>query len=147
MSKQSPIIGMLKRYCDLLVSTGTETVPHTGKVIWTGLVKQMEYVRVCEQIQRLRAEASGWQPIETAPKDGSWVLLSGGRQSDPTWYDQGDVTWPSAAVCRWCDEFESWKMGVVWDGDLRSNYDDPTHWIPLPAPPAVNQSLTTEVKR
>lgn len=59
MSKQSPIIEILKRYCDLLVYTGTETVPHTGEVLWTGLGKQMEYVRVCEQIQRLCADAPG----------------------------------------------------------------------------------------
>jgi hypothetical protein len=35
----------------------------------------------------------------------------------------------------------------VWGGDLRSYYKAPTHWMPLPAPPAVKESLTGEGER
>jgi len=56
----------------------------------------------------------GWQPIETAPRDGTPVL----------------AYWPGEAA----------MFGVVmWDGDdwRESEYvwRYPTHWMPLPQPP------------
>jgi hypothetical protein len=125
MSKQSAIIEILNRYCDLLVSTGTETVTHTGKVIWTGLVKQMEYVRVCEQIQRLRAEASGWQPIETAPKDGTWFLATADGFVD---------------FCAWHKTPHVPLYGFHFHSCDPEDAEEchPTHWMPLPAPPATD---------
>lgn len=121
MSKQIPIIEMLNRYCDLLVSTGTETVPHTGEVIWTGLVKQMEYVRVCEQIQRLRAGESDWQPIETAPESTRILVREGDDIYAAELYQSpyGARVWSS-----YCGQ------PVVYP-------PEPDHWMPLPAPPNV----------
>jgi hypothetical protein len=54
-----------------------------------------------------------WQPIETAPKDGIWVLL----YSPPGGFSVARY-WPSFGF-----------RGGFWDGDA-------THWMPLPAPPA-----------
>lgn len=70
--------------------------------------------------------AGGWMPIETAPKDGTWVLL---RSVGP---DSGCVvaSWDSD----WCDGW--W---VCDDGkcaiDLPLRGPDPTHWQPLPQAP------------
>jgi hypothetical protein len=69
---------------------------------------------------------SEWQPIDTAPKDGSNVLvcIAGltGSQGEAFWY-QGD-------------EYASgW---ITWDGanHTRTFYTTPpTHWMPLPEPP------------
>lgn len=58
-----------------------------------------------------------WQPIETAPKDGTDILG----------WDGGDIT-----VCRFSRG--SWELSVTgWyaeDSDF-----DPTHWMNLPEPP------------
>ncbi len=68
-----------------------------------------------------------WQKIETAPKDGSYVLASG-------WdYNRSGGT-RHYAVVRWSDG--GWR-----EGELPWANDDEgllylTHWMPLPAPPA-----------
>lgn len=60
-----------------------------------------------------------WLPIETAPKDGTWVLLYHKYARISDWYFDG-VTWTN-------DHIE-WRPD-----DHRST--NPTHWQPLPAPP------------
>jgi hypothetical protein len=64
----------------------------------------------------------GWQPIETAPRDGEHVLLFGILKHDQAnigfWYD-GE--WWS-----WCHP----RLPMGPGGN-------PTHWQPLPAPPAA----------
>jgi len=65
-----------------------------------------------------------WQPIETAPKDGQTIdLWSGnGRYADCKWHPtRGFVHW-------WVDGFDTFE----W---VRLDYP-PTHWMPLPPPPA-----------
>ena len=63
---------------------------------------------------------SDWQPIETAPMDGTEVLLFGDR-------------FDSAYLCAFHDG--EWKYAGrypdCWDGGIVN----PTHWMPLPAPP------------
>ena len=61
---------------------------------------------------------SEWKPIETAPKDGTKVLLW--REGNPT----GE--WPFMA---------SWERGmwaIYIDGQVIRT---PTHWMSLPEPP------------
>ena len=60
---------------------------------------------------------SEWQPIETAPRDGTRVML--------------------------IDTFDQWHYIGRWNADLgdqgfwedMSEYALPTHWMPLPAAP------------
>jgi hypothetical protein len=70
-----------------------------------------------------------WQPIETAPKDGTRVMLYRPGQ-DPVF-----GRWNS-------DRFAS-KPKPFWDHDLirlhgmlDARKNPPTHWQPLPDPPA-----------
>lgn len=57
-----------------------------------------------------------WRPIETAPKDGVFVLITDGDVVQIGYYEDHLMAWRSdAAQCR------------LWS--------DPTHWQPLPAPP------------
>lgn len=62
---------------------------------------------------------SGWQPIETAPKDGNPLLLG--------WYE----TWPKL----------EWRCEVkpAGNGDVAKrnvwHHGNATHWMPLPLPP------------
>ena len=70
-----------------------------------------------------------WMPIETAPKDGTEVQL---------W---GDEDWIPKA--RWLHVHGGWYV-EYWDADWRSYSDsavyNPTHWMPLPAPPQESEN-------
>jgi hypothetical protein len=73
----------------------------------------------------LRADFRGlqmdWQPIETAPKDGTVVLLAGCRK-------------PVAAA--WLeDEIDYWHVDDNKRGPFALRGPGPTHWMPFPAPP------------
>ena len=70
---------------------------------------------------------SDWQPIETAPKDGTRVLI----------YVEGFI-----AVCEMCEEPDGsrrWICGETTRLDGRVERVQlnacATHWMPLPAPP------------
>lgn len=72
-----------------------------------------------------------WQPIETAPQDGTWLLaIMAGTHPDL----QAPYT---PAVVRWLndDDFVGWTMDDEVDGTMR--FWKPTHWMPLPTPPAA----------
>ena len=66
--------------------------------------------------------ASGWQPIETAPKSGEHILL----------VSKGGAVW----LGHWRDADTPPRWGAGW---TRFNCADlgwePTHWMPLPSPP------------
>ena len=66
-----------------------------------------------------------WRPIETAPMDGTIIDLwsQSGRQAD----------------CKWDTSWTFWGMGgfdtMDWVGI--PEWEKPTHWMPLPDPPAA----------
>ena len=68
-------------------------------------------------------EREGWQPIETAPKDGTEVLLAGVCVKPSI-----DAGLPTVVKAHWT-AFNG--GGWVWHG-AASHF---THWRPLPAPP------------
>ena len=62
--------------------------------------------------------ADSWQPISTAPKDGTWILVF------------------QPARGPWRDRIKEVRGGHVasrhgWGDDY------PTHWLPLPEPPSM----------
>jgi hypothetical protein len=67
-----------------------------------------------------RREAARWQPIETAPKDCE-VLLYGPTQFGGKGIVQG--AWNRGGAMH----MEHWMGGIY----------EPTHWMPLPSPPAL----------
>lgn len=67
------------------------------------------------------AEVRQWQPIETAPKDGTPVLLAGCRKP---------------VVAAWLeDEIDWWHVDDNKRGPFALRGPGPTHWMPLPAAP------------
>jgi len=87
------------------------------------------------------AMAQLWQPIETAPKDGTWVLL---RSGDIDYGWDGD-TKPPAVVGQYVVSEDPEEASGGWqfawyDSGVYGEYDNPTHWMPLPAPPIEVQS-------
>jgi hypothetical protein len=59
-----------------------------------------------------------WQPISTAPKDGSFILI----------FEADDGTTGTVRVARWRDD----TIPTGWTGSEHA----PSHWLPLPQPPA-----------
>lgn len=73
-----------------------------------------------------------WRPIETAPKDGTEVLLyfekgftEKGRWVDRETREYGKVT----------HRIEKWSWGSGVFGSLLGNEPEPTHWMPIPSGP------------
>lgn len=64
--------------------------------------------------------ADDWWDIETAPKDGTPVLLIA-RKGNP-WVDE------------WSKDFEGWFFCDQWETPI-----EPTHWMPLPDPPGERE--------
>lgn len=73
-----------------------------------------------------------WQPIETAPKDGTWFMAWDGEEVLP--------------IC-WVDDLNSWEPSYrgwacadkYWGGTLYEGYNEvkrqPTHWQVTLEPP------------
>lgn len=97
-----------------------------GPAICSVCAKELHAFKDSE-IERLRARvaeleaAQTWQPIDTAPKDGTEIVVfaPGNRDGFPE---------PLPDIVSLC----------AWHGDAGFCVDElrqPTHWMPLPAPP------------
>ena len=78
-----------------------------------------------EENERLKADAGliEWQPIETAPKDGTDILV---------------MTGETMHVVRWINihgDFDYWAVDDNKHGPFTLRGKAPTHWIQLPEPP------------
>ncbi len=68
-----------------------------------------------------------WQPIKTAPKDGTWVVLY--CSSNDTFYF--DVEYRNGAWYEWDGYIGSWTKIPVWI--------KPTHWMIVTRPNGDNE--------
>lgn len=66
------------------------------------------------------AEPPAWQPIETAPRDGTKILV---------YIQSASLDW--RIVARAFDEHDGWYS------DPGKHHVRPTHWMPLPDPPSA----------
>lgn len=73
---------------------------------------------------------SEWQPIETAPKDGRWVLIYGGKSI----HDPQDGSRTFECICDTVIQAFLNSSGK-WEGMVDGWTYTPTHWRPLPPPP------------
>ncbi|QQP96528.1 hypothetical protein [Lysobacter enzymogenes] len=99
-----------------------------------------DYVAIYREMQRRMGD--GWQPIETAPKDGTWVLLCGG-EADEAYCEQTNrpVTAHWVAPDPEYPELVAYPhanfWGVAfWDGSWYTQYVGATHWCPINPPQA-----------
>ena len=66
-----------------------------------------------------KAEAPQWQPIESAPKDGSRIIV----------YCANDLMPP--AIVYWFDEH--WRISANYvEGNGFARYNEPTYWCEIP---------------
>ena len=82
------------------------------------LEQAKEINRLLEEITRLRA-ATAWQPIETAPRDGTTVLL---------WLVDGQMMIDGEYAIQGFHSARAWRTEFHVTAE-------PTHWQPLPTPP------------
>jgi hypothetical protein len=82
--------------------------------------------------------ASSWQPIETAPKDGTTIdLWLGNHRVADAWWGRPEHS--CGEMGRHCDNHPSYDgwcdvFGYVTGPDGHES-GEPSHWQPLPAPP------------
>ena len=66
-----------------------------------------------------------WQPIETAPKDGTPILT----------YSCGCSYQNEAMLVVWWSDEKSERSGYGWEAYEVSHMIAPDYWMPLPNPP------------
>ena len=78
-----------------------------------------------------------WEPIETAPKDGTRVLIvDGDGNIDLCGYQESFYT--RQEFVRKAKDGDVYKTITEEDGYWESEITfSPTHWMPLPNPPAA----------
>lgn len=128
----------------ILLEHGLITKPRPGRYDASLTKKGKRYARALHEaginLRSFRTQApDSWRPIETAPKDGTPVYL-----------------FPSYSVATWDLGAQDWLLFVVplnndrtvaddWSVQPSLMYevtggllgDEPTHWMPLPAAPAL----------
>lgn len=83
--------------------------------------------------EEVTESANGWLPIETAPKDGTWIFVLG-------------KTWRYPTVAHWHEGHSQWfdvsESGSFddWPHDFEKDEKDflitnVVYWMPLPKPP------------
>ena len=73
------------------------------------------------------SSTTGWQPIATAPRDGTRLLLAVFREGD--YVNIGVGAWEFI-------ETSEWDGIKVYDwAEYAGSTEEPSHWMPLPAPP------------
>jgi hypothetical protein len=77
-----------------------------------------------------------WEPIETAPRDGTEIIVTDGRDVFTARYRISNCAndAPFFAVSA---DGEFFNRGTDWQ--FEPDYRWPTHWMPLPAPPTDKQ--------
>lgn len=65
-----------------------------------------------------------WKPIESAPQDGTEILLADAA-TETIWTDEWMATWKASDGTNGC-----WRQWPAF-----ADVAVPTHWMPLPDPP------------
>lgn len=77
--------------------------------------------------------AKGWQPIDSAPKDGTkvdlWVRIRPSKMDEPESYECFPASW-------WDSDRDDWKLGrMCWHSKFYADAHIPTNWMPSPTAP------------
>jgi hypothetical protein len=79
-----------------------------------------------ETTKPYRGARDTWRPIESAPRDGTEIILRRDQRIGGGFW----ITWPDTETC---EGGEGWSVGA--DGCHWDDAAAPTHWQPLPTPP------------
>jgi hypothetical protein len=89
-----------------------------------------------------RAPSTKWQPISTAPKDGT-IILAWCPASE--WLEQWEYEIIVSVCWRRGPFGTGWLLPWLFDQggelvDMRQRFIEPTHWMPIPLPPLGSPS-------
>lgn len=121
--------GADNRYCGAVQSFAHRTGAPAGEDVLAWIAKFPS-----PDASAMRKALEDWQPIETAPRDGTHILIAFG----------GDVV-ASACYTANDDETHPWKFvdqqgkGLPIFNGARDDKYGPTHWMPLPSAPHTTQ--------
>ena len=88
----------------------------------------VKYVEIDGKRVWEKPDSNGWMPVETAPKDGTPILLSGVYM----WETYEQFSQDGIVVGCFNDAYKDWI--IVTSGPDACTVR-PTHWMPLPDPP------------
>jgi hypothetical protein len=105
---------------------------HCGSISWERNIEESRFI--CASCKRPL-----WQPIETAPNDGTHIL-SGYWYDYSNYGDKPDWGWVSDVVFLIktdgiVDGNRNYHMHYVRNGELVNIAEFYSHWMPLPEPP------------
>lgn len=101
---------LLKQALDLIIELGEEAFVNVNDE--DVVLKIKEKLEKTEQLTPSEWwNAAPWQPMETAPKDGTDILVR-----DWNWF---------ITSCVWSDRFGTWVWGI-------REFNYPIAWLPLP---------------
>ena len=110
---------------DAAVKLAKDTVAceHGHKTHWA----QYAALQLARALLALAAERE-WRPIESAPRDGTWILIAG---------NSGYNTTPlRVSVARYYPEYRPHNPWQTHSDDAFTDGGDlPIYWLPLPKPP------------
>lgn len=115
-------------HCWKMYQQGQISADHTAKEVFGEVLESFA--------KWLAARAADpWQPIETAPKDGTYVLLTNGKDvAQGQWlHEEAYIRELRDLEGRWIGQDES----DGFDGwiDFIGGMPTPTHWMPMPIAP------------
>lgn len=128
----------------LVPSAPTDAMIHAGRCETSKINDDDDYTQahVCYRAMLAASPQpppakDGWQDISTAPRDGTRILIAGG-----TYHYTGDTFRHEPDFLITDIAHFSDNDGGCWFSRFGSEYDEgyvhaPTHWMPLPAPPAT----------
>lgn len=103
-----------------------------GQAAYEGCLKIEAILAEIAQENETAEVLTIWQQIETAPKNGTKIIAFSPRGAKGPVMD---ITW-------WRREED--RLGYVGWGEFNTLYWPPTHWMPLPAPPAPSEPPRVE---
>ena len=99
---------------------------------------QIDAYNVARAYLDLLSREAGWEPIETAPKDGTVILacVLGFQPLSKLPFEPRVVRWVEyKGTGRWCIDPETFMEQAHFDEYWSGTVYHPTHWRALPSPP------------
>lgn len=95
-----------------------------------------ERIKAADRLLSLREESARYEkrPIETAPRDGTPILIFGGHDDCETDLRELRLLAFFRAPTRAFWDGEDWVIGFTEAGYVALVRQNPTHWMPLPEP-------------
>jgi hypothetical protein len=107
---------------EVIHMTEVEQIEMAHAMLDNAGIPRAEGDRELSLVARVSRLSNPWQPIETAPIDGRWILVY--ETTGPTNPGNKYPEWHASTVARWKEN--------CWMAEDDMFCEDPTHWMPIP---------------